>query len=222
MHNDDKKSTGFEVTLPSQQRGTIVSNQGVTMSLKSGQAIHGNAVGGDIVYLLIDCSTSMAEENKLEHAKKGALDFAKQAREKGYAIGLIKFAFEAEEVCAPLKDIARLAGHFETVHAMGNTNMAAALALACEKLKNTIGNRVAVLVTDGEPTEGEPNPVDATLREAARMREYGIDIITIGTDDADEGFLRRIATRDDLAVMVERTQLERGVSSLVKMLPEPR
>ena len=45
-----------------------------------------------IVYLLIDCSGSMAEGNKIEQAKKGAIGFAEEAQRKEYAVGLIQFS----------------------------------------------------------------------------------------------------------------------------------
>ena len=56
-------------------------------------------------------------------------------------------------------------------------------------------------------------------RTARQTKDNEIDIITIGTNDADEDFLKKLASRTDLSVMVAKTQLEQGINSTVKMLP---
>jgi hypothetical protein len=47
------------------------------------------------VYLLVDCSGSMAEGDKMQQARRGAAGFAKQAQQKGYTIGVIRFGSSA-------------------------------------------------------------------------------------------------------------------------------
>jgi len=170
-------------------------------------------------YLALDCSGSM-EGEKITQARRGALDFARGARAKGYAVGLIAFSDEAIHLCDPQADVTRLSAHLESVQVGSATNMADALSVALRKLKEKAGNRAVVLVTDGQPNRGEPNPVEATLRAARALKDAGIEIITIGTDDADAAFLKQIATRSDLSIMVEREELERGISSATALLPE--
>jgi uncharacterized protein YegL len=71
-----------------------------------------------------------------------------------------------------------------------------------------------VIVTDGMPDNAQ-----ATLEEAQEAKNNRIDIITIGTDDANEEFLKKLASRTELNVMVASDQLEQGIASTVKMLP---
>lgn len=210
-----------EIEIVKNDRGmrTVASGGGLEIQ-RRGMGIRGDTRFSGIVYLLIDCSSSMSGGNKLEQAKKGGSDFARDAMMKGYRVGLITFADHARHVCEPMSDNAALSGYLDGMQTGSSTHMADALSLAFQKLKHGIGNRMAVLVTDGQPTEGEPDPAQATLQEARNMRGDGIDIITIGTDDADEAFLKKIATRVDLAFMVEARHLERGIISAVKMLPE--
>ncbi len=170
-------------------------------------------------YLALDCSGSM-EGEKITQARRGALDFARGARAKGYAVGLIAFSDEAIHICEPQADIARLSAYLETVRAGSATNMAEALSVALQKLKGKTGNRAVVLVTDGQPNRGEPDPVEATFRAARALKDAGIEIITIGTDDADAAFLKQIATSSGLSVMVEREELGRGIGDATAMLPE--
>ncbi len=169
-------------------------------------------------YLALDCSGSM-EDEKITQARRGAFEFARGARAKGYAVGLIAFSDEAIHLCDPQVDVARLSAHLESVQVGSATNMADALSVALRKLKERTGNRAVVLVTDGQPNRGEPDPIEATLRAARALKDAGIEIITIGTDDADAVFLKQIATRSDLSVMVESKQLGRGISDATMMLP---
>jgi len=169
---------------------------------------------GSIVYLLIDCSSSMSEASKLSQAKNGALSFAQDAFPKGYAVGLIQFASSATHVCDPSSDAQTLRQYIDRITASGSTNMADGLRLATEKLSGKTRLRAIVIVTDGMP-----DSQDAAISAADAAKSNGIDIIAIGTDDADYDFLKRVATRADLAVLVSRNRLQEGITSAAKLLP---
>ena len=164
-------------------------------------------------YLVIDCSTSMVG-TKLAEAKKGAMEFTKDALTKGYSVGLIQFASEAKLICEPETKISALHLYIEKLLAKGSTNMTEGIKLAMNKLGTRKGLNAMVVVTDGEPDD--PN---SALDVAHQAKAKGIDIIAIGTDDADRDFLSKLASRTDLAVMVSRDQLGQGIASAAKMLP---
>ena len=105
-------------------------------------------------------------------------------------VGLISFNTTARHVCEPTYDIRSLQGRISEMHATGSTNMAKAIKMAHDHLKRLDNTRVIVIATDGLPD----NAQDA-LREGAKAKKDKIDIITIGTDDANQGFLKRLATR---------------------------
>jgi Mg-chelatase subunit ChlD len=168
------------------------------------------------VYLVIDTSGSMVG-NKLEQAQKGVIDFAKDAFRKEYAVGLISFNTTAKHVCEPTYDIALLKDRIREMYATGTTNMAEAIRMAHEHLKRADNIRVIVIATDGLPD----NAHDA-LREGTKAKEDKIDIITIGTDDADQEFLKRLATRADLGRKVTREVFSQAISSASNLLPPPR
>lgn len=166
------------------------------------------------VYLVVDCSGSMAG-SKLEQAKKGALNFAKSALAKEYVTGLVKFGSIAAHICEPVGNTEILKKHLESMGIEGTTNMTDAIILTTEKLRNRMGLRVMVIVTDGQPDDA-----NSALVTAEQAKRQGIDIITIGTDDADEAFLKKIASRTDLNVMVSSNQLAQGIASTINMLPQ--
>lgn len=168
-----------------------------------------------IVYLLVDCSGSMAEGNKIEQAKKGAIGFAEEAQRKEYSVGLIQFASHAEHVLEPQNELTSLNANVEKLSANGSTNMAAAIQIARDKLLDKAGEKVICIVTDGMPDDKK-----TTLEAANEIRIQGVEIMTIGTDDADKEFLEELATRKELSLKVLRDQLERGIVSMAKMLPQ--
>ena len=94
--------------------------------------------------------------------------------------------------------------------------MTGALDLAVRELAPLPGTRVIVVATDGEPDSRS-----SSLEAAWRARAAGIEIIAIGTEDADHSFLALLATRTDLAVAVPSKHLKSGISEAAKLLPRP-
>lgn len=165
------------------------------------------------VYLAIDCSSSMYG-GKISHAKQGAIGFAREAFHKGYSVGLIKFDSNATHLLEPMKDIEQLELTIQKLFPDGSTNMSGAINIASTKLSDFNGVKVICIVTDGMPDNR-----NSTLEAANRAKREDIDIMTIGTDDADREFLAQLATRNDLAVKVKSSQFQTGITSMAKMLP---
>ncbi len=163
------------------------------------------------VLLLIDTSGSMAG-NKIVQAKQGAIDFARSANARGCATALAVFADKAAMVCDPTiktsafeKKVSRL----ELGVVGGSTDLAAGLILAT---KFSQLNAVVVV------TDGQPNSRDAALKAAEPLKQRGIEILCIGTDDADRKFLAKLATRSDLAIHVESENLRMSIGQASHLL----
>lgn len=183
------------------------------LQLASGKPLERRQIRTGIVYMLIDCSTSM-EGDKMVQAKKGVLGFAEQAYTRGYSVGIIKFASDAEYICDPQDSFTTIAQHIGRLTSSGSTNMAEAIEMVIEKFSEKIEEKVICIVTDGVPDDAQ-----AALNAANDAKERGIDIMTIGTRDADKDFLARVATRTELSVKVSESQLESGISSMARLLP---
>lgn len=202
---------GIEITK--QEQRTIFSQTGIEIQ-REGKPISLERLETGSVYLVVDCSGSM-EGNCLNQAKRGAINFAKEARTRGYSVGLIKFANDAIHLSEPKREISALFPTINNMSADGTTNMSEAIRLAVQKLKDRKGFRAMVIVTDGMPD----SPEDARYK-AQEAKKKGIDIITIGTDDADREFLRKLASRTELGVKVSIEQFEKGIISTARMLPQ--
>jgi Mg-chelatase subunit ChlD len=211
MGKSIEENNGIKI-IKSDKRAVI--SQGGVKIQREERPIKGELAKVGFVYLVVDCSESMAGQ-KLNQAKKGALSFAKDALAKEYSTGLVQFESVATYLCEPTRDIEMLHRHLQKMEVGGSTNMAEAIRLTTDKLRDKAGFRVMVIVTDGMPDDEQ-----VALEEAREAKNNRIDIITIGTDDADEGFLKKLASRTDLNVMVASNQLERGITSTVNMLPK--
>lgn len=174
------------------------------------------AVPRSRVFLLVDCSSSMSG-SKIKQATDGALAFATNAFQKQYSVGLIAFSSYAEVFCRPQNSLDTIADMTQRLTAGGSTNMTAAIEQASAELNNGGGIRAMVIVTDGVP-DNQRTALDA----ARRAKECGIDIIVIGTDDADRAFLEQIASGSELAMKVPRAQLQVTVAHSARLLPAPR
>jgi Mg-chelatase subunit ChlD len=165
------------------------------------------------VLLLIDTSGSMAGA-KIKQARNGAIDFAHSAIKRSYAIALAVFADRAAMVCDPTADADRFAKKIARIDiglVGGTTDLAAGLILA-----GKFRELAAVVVV----TDGQCNDNDSALGVAATLKKRGVDIICIGTDDADKGFLKLLSTRSDLATHVSSKNLRAAITDASRFLPQ--
>lgn len=200
-----------------------VNDKQVTVSAKGieirhqGKPISGMPRVARYVFLLLDRSGSMAANGKFSGARKGALAFARDALAIDYAVGLIGFDSKADLILNPVNTIETLQSAVGQMQLGSETHMGEAINLAHRSLRFLQGTRAIVLVTDGVPNgKGDP---ESTKRAARMAKEDGIDIITIGTDDADEQFLKSLASRTQLGVKVESAYLESTITDAAKLLP---
>jgi len=168
------------------------------------------------VYLLIDCSGSMYGD-KIEQAKNGALGFADEALSKNYSVGVITFSSKANHLLEPEKSMHNIKAAIEKFTASGSTNMTAAIKIATQNLEDRFGEKLICIVTDGMPDNKK-----SALKAAETAKQKGIEIMTIGTDDADKKFLEQLATKKELSVKVERSNLGKGITDMARLLPNPK
>lgn len=171
------------------------------------------------VFLAIDCSGSMAGV-KIALAKEGAIAFAKDALSKGYQVGLIGFPDRAVHYLAPVSDIEAFRKALHNLSGYADTeDVAGAIRLGSQHLSRMMGDRVICLVTDGYPVV--PGAAEDAIKAAKDAHASGIDIMTIGTQDADYEFLAKLASRKELASKVEPQYLARAMEDMARLLPGP-
>jgi Mg-chelatase subunit ChlD len=164
--------------------------------------------------ILLDCSSSMSEGNKMRQARMGAFEFGQSAIDKGYDIGFVTFASDASTPLNCERDLGKLKAATERAVPNGTTNMASGLRRAGELLRNSNATRVIVLVTDGFADA----PIEA-LEVAKGYHAAGIGIITVGTLDADANFLQQIASQAAFATVTSNADLQKHLGRQAAKLP---
>jgi molecular chaperone DnaK len=214
MNNENK--TGIQIFNKPDHQEVTFTNEGIKINA-SEKPLAANfvALWGNI-FILLDCSGSM-KGIKLEQAKQGILNFARDAFKKEYRVGLIKFSDNAELLCEPTNDINLLQSNLPGLRAEGWTNLTAAIKIAHTKLKDFTGIKVMVIATDGMP-----DSVEGSLNEAKKAKADGIEIIAIGTDDAEKEYLKKLASRTELSTKVTSNLLAQTISAASLLLTGPK
>lgn len=166
---------------------------------------------GTNVAVLIDTSDSMADD-KLEQVKDGTLDFAAAVIEKGYNVCAVVFGDRAAVACNPLHDSAELARKIRGLRVGmvgGTTHIGAGLAV-CAKVPNLSH---ILVVTDGAASDG-----DYALSLADNLKAEGVEILTLGTHDADRLFLQRLASRLGLSIQTHDSELRTQLAKAGQLL----
>jgi Mg-chelatase subunit ChlD len=164
--------------------------------------------------LVLDRSGSMAGA-KTGFASAGAWDFSQAALNKGYRIATIDFASGAAITCSPSRQAEDVKRGCFADSVTGSTAMHEGLRLA-SSLKPIAGDTI-VVVTDGAVDDPK-----STLALATELKTNGVEILAIGTDDADKAFLSQLASRPDLGVKVISSKLRQAITDTTKLLGTSR
>lgn len=144
--------------------------------------------------LLLDSSGSMSSGDALPQAKEACyalfdtmIDFSI------HRMGLIVFESEAYQLSGLTQNPEVLKDHVRQLEAGGGTNMLSALRLADNEFHAHKNTPVIIVVTDGDPFyESE------TLQYAAKLKNSGVRIISIGVGKSIRiGFLKCLSSDHD-------------------------
>jgi molecular chaperone DnaK (HSP70) len=164
------------------------------------------------VFLAIDLSGSMSG-SPLANAKSAVRRFVEESDLSSTSIGLISFSDDAI-LESPLTQNAReLIATAERWDTIGGTS-AHPFDVAREQLPAD-GPRYVVALTDGQWFHQE-----VTAAGARTCKERGIEVIAIGFGDADEAFLRRIATCEENALFTDAGGLASAFGDIAQVLVE--
>lgn len=180
----------------------------------------------DVVFVL-DTSGSMAEEGKIEKARK-ALVFGIRTLRPGDRFNVINFAGE-ERLMEPGLIAADAAGKqrgeefVNRLQPSGGTNINDSLIAAFKQFDKSDRPRMMVFMTDGLPTVGETN-IDRILRNAQSNKVYGLRLFTFGVGyDVNTRLLDKLAAENsgDADYIEPKEDLEVKVSNFFAKVNSP-
>ncbi len=166
------------------------------------------------IYLLIDVSASMAG-NPLFEAQAAARAFLDKCDFTAAEVGLISFSDEVILQAEATDNARRVLAAVARLEADSTTNLGDALELARNKLNRLDRTRYIVLLTDGYPDAAE-----AAVEQAAKARGEGIEIVAIGTGDANLDYLCRIASTEEGSIFARQGELVGTFGHIARMIAE--
>ena len=164
--------------------------------------------------LAIDRSGSMSGP-KIEMAKKGAADHADRALLEGYQVGVIAFGDTTDQACDFSTDRQQLLTGIDGIKTEIGTHLLPALQLAQGTLGTKAGIRVLVVFTDGMVASSA-----RCLEVADALKTNGVQIIAVGTPDANRDFLEALASDNNILVRPDH-QIANAIRDASRMLPAP-
>ena len=189
-----------------------------------------SVVAKDVVFVL-DTSGSMAQDHKLDQAKR-ALSFCVQNLNSGDRFELVRFSTEAEALFGRLVEAspsrrAEAERFVEQLRPIGGTAIADALRIALDssrELARAGRPQVVVFLTDGKPTIGttDTDQIVDGVRQALGERTVRVFSFGIGID-INTHLLDRITevTRAASQYVLPQEDLELKVSSFYSKINQP-
>ena len=108
---------------------------------------------------------------------------------------MISFSTLVALQSAATSNVRRLHAAIHRLEAKGSTNLTDALEMARGQLVAEDRKRYIVILTDGYPDAPE-----SAVEQALAARKQGIEIVAIGTGDADRDYLRRLASSEQASI----------------------
>ncbi len=207
IDNRDSLADGFVILRFVQPLCVAACLALILIALARPQTVSGRtdrvSEGIDIA-LLIDISDSMLQKDlkpdRLTAARKVARDFIRGRLQD--RIGLIIFAGEAFSLCPLTTDYDLLYGFLDELNPgmipTAGTAIGSAIALSVNNLRDSKSStRVAILISDGDNTSGNLDPITAAKLASA----YGVRIYTIAAGRISRPFKSDSA---EVAPMLEK------------------
>lgn len=154
--------------------------------------------GGPSICLVMDTSSSM-QGSKLTEVKQAAKEFVIARSTSAAHIGVVEFASTASVVIEPTQQTTRILSALDNLSAGGSTAMHLGLQAAHNALPDSLRSKYVVLFSDGLPDSQS----DA-LAAAEVLRQVGINLLAIGTEDANQRFLAALTGDPSRTIRAEQ------------------
>jgi molecular chaperone DnaK (HSP70) len=166
------------------------------------------------VYLLIDVSSSMAGFPLVE-AQTAAREFLDRCDFTQMEVGLISFSDQVTLQAEATDNVRKIQAGISRLEADGTTNLTEAIELAHDRLRAQDRTRYLVILTDGYPDAPE-----SAVEQAQAAREDDIEIVAIGTGDADRDYLRRLASTEAGSIFAHAGELVQTFGHIARVISE--
>jgi Ca-activated chloride channel homolog len=165
------------------------------------------------IALVIDCSGSMNNENRIGEAKSAATRFVQRQNLEQNQIAVLGFGSNVHLGSSLTSDEKTLEAAIATLQDGGGTDMGSAIGAADTVLKNSPLKRSILLFTDGVP-----DSTFMTSLAAKTSRFQGTQLIAVATGGADRDFLADVTGDPALVFYANSGQFEQAFQAAEKAL----
>lgn len=170
--------------------------------------------------LVMDLSGSMSGR-PLRESIKAAHSLVEKLDMEHSTVGVIGFATQTQAVGNPKNDLQSVKKDIDELeyvsYQVGSGTSANPFKLCHKMLTGKEGRKFIVVLTDGEWFR-QSNAIEWSKKCATQ----GIEIIAIGFGDANEQFLKKIATSDENALLTNLNQIINSFSKIGQVLASPK
>ena len=166
------------------------------------------------IYLLMDVSASMAGHPLVE-AQQAARAFLDKCDFTTAEVGLISFSDEVTLQAEATDNARKVQAAINRLEPDGTTNLSEALEMARLRLNRLDRTRYMVILTDGYPDAAE-----SAVEQAALARGEGVEIVAIGMGDADQTYLRRLASTEEGSIFARQGELVGAFGHIARIIAE--
>ena len=205
-----QKSTGRALDLTIDRSEEDLS----WVELSPKDRVQASGAGSMSIVMAIDLSGSMS--GALGEERQAARDFIAQFDMGQTEVGIVGFATRQAVLCpmtGSVRELHRALADMDSDDKLGYGTAAIPFEQARRMMEEKEGIRYVLVLTDGEWFHE-----DEAVAEARKAANEGIDIIAVGFADANESFLKRIATRQDLAALTDLSSLSDVFTGIARKL----
>jgi Ca-activated chloride channel family protein len=170
------------------------------------------------ICLTIDVSGSMAGD-KMDEVKKAAKTFIENRNLSKDYIAVTIFSSVGKVLVPFTRDKKELFKNIDSLLSYGGTNFEDAMLYSEHVIKEHGGksDRAVLLFTDGASSEGDPQKA---LKIAQQLREDGIRIFSVATQDGDMPYLAGLTGNKNHVIGTQDGRFEEAFAQAEKMISE--
>lgn len=166
-----------------------------------------------IIYLVIDISGSMyGSMNKVEIA---AMKFLNDLDITSSRIGVVAFNSTAKMVCYPTNSYKDIVSAIKNVTSNATGTTYEPLSYMLNNFGVLDEKNYIIILTDGEWCEE-----NKAISSSQKLKNEGVEIVAVGIGDANETFLKKIASSDETALKTDVNSISSSFSSIAQAITE--
>ena len=165
------------------------------------------------VILLIDTSSSMWG-GKLSEVQAAATGFVERQNLTVNNLAIVEFSSNSQVLTNFDADKTELKQAIANLTPSGGTNLSQGLKTVASLLRNS--NTPNILLF----TDGQPNDPRASKSIAREIREAGINLVTVGTGDANSNYLTSLTENPDLVFFANSGEIDQAFRAAEKAISQ--